>query len=59
MRGGKKRQATQFKHYNKHPECYVICELACTSSLIHTDRRTDTGRDIVASCSEADSHKNY
>ena len=37
------------KHYNKRSECYVIYEAACTSSLIQTDRRTDTGRDIAAS----------
>ena len=37
------------RHYNKHPECYVIYEVACTSSLRRTDGRTDTGHDIVAS----------
>ena len=37
------------RHYNKHLECYVIYDIAHMSSLIHTDRRTDTGHDIMAS----------
>ena len=37
------------RHYNKRLEIYVIYKAAYTSSLIRTYRRTDMGRDIVAS----------
>ena len=41
------------RHYNKHPECYVIYEVGCTSSLIQTYRH---GSWHSGFCYEADSH---